>query len=161
MRRRPLETATSREPVRSIRQLERALARLTTVAPPEDVVRERAHALLAHLAGVRIPILIANNRARYVDANAAAADATGYTRRELLRMHLWDLTPIPNRALGSRLWRAFLRRGRMNGRYALRRKDGSIVEADYLALANVLPGVHVSALSIVKRRRGASLRARP
>ena|SRR5689334_22577319 len=154
------KTTRSREPRRSIRQLERALARLTTVAPPEDVVRERAHALLTHLAGVKLPILIANNRARYVDVNAAAAAATGYTRQELLRMHLWDLTPIPNRALGGRLWRAFLRRGRMTGRYALRRRDGSIVEADYLAVANVLPGVHVSALSVVKQRRSAALRAR-
>jgi hypothetical protein len=34
----------------------------------------------------------------------------------------------------------------MAGRYALRRKDGSVVAAQYVAIANVLPSVHVSAL---------------
>jgi PAS domain S-box-containing protein len=160
MKRSRTRIAKSSAPARSIRQLQRALTTLTTVAPPEDVVHERARALLAHLADVRIPVLIANNRARYVDANRAATDATGYTRDELTRMALWDLTPVPKRALGLRLWRAFLRRGKMTGRYALRRKDGEIVEADYLAVANVLPGVHVSALSIVNGRRSSRRRKR-
>jgi PAS domain S-box-containing protein len=141
-----------RAPAGTIRQLQRALALLTTLAPPEDVVRERAETVLSHLAGIPIPILIANNGGHYVDVNTAAARLTGYTRAELLRMSVWDLTPSPRRALGLRLWRAFLERGRMTGRYELRRRDGTAVRARYFAVANVLPGVHVSALVPLARR---------
>jgi PAS domain S-box-containing protein len=136
----------SRGPAGTIQQLQRALASLTTFAPSEDIVRARAETVLSHLAGIPIPMLIANNGGHYVDANRAAAQLTGYTRTELLQMSVWDLTPDPRRTLGLRLWRAFLRRGRMRGKYEIRRQDGSVVKTSYFAVANVLPGVHISAL---------------
>jgi PAS domain S-box-containing protein len=143
----------SGEPSRSIRELQRALATLTAAKRPEDAIRARARVLLSYLAHVRIPILIANSHAQYVEANRAATTVTGYARDELLRMSIWDLTPTPRRELGVRLWRAFLKRGTMTGRYLLRRKGGREFEADYLAVANVLPGLHVSALAVIKGRR--------
>jgi len=139
---------------------------LTVAGKPENVDRARAHALLAYLADVPVAILVANNGARYVDVNRHAVQLTGYTRAELTKMQLADLTPNPNRRLGQRLWRAFLRRGRMEGRYALCRKNGAIVETTYVAIANVLPGVHVSALIPTRptprppRRPGTSRRAK-
>ena len=142
----------SRAPAGTMRQLQRALASLTTLAPPEDVVRERAETVLSHLAGIAIPILIANNGGHYVDVNRAAAQLTGYTRAELLTMSVWDLTPSPRRALGLRLWRDFLKRGRMSGTYELRRKNGTDLKVNYFAVANVLPGVHVSTLQPPARR---------
>ena len=129
-----------------MRQLTRALDKLTVTAPAEAVVRARAEALLAYLADVPVAILVANNRARYVDANRQAIALTGYSRSQLISMALSDLTPNPNVAMGRRLWRDFLRRGRMGGRYPIRRKNGTLLKVDYLAIANVLPGVHVSAL---------------
>jgi PAS domain S-box-containing protein len=142
-----------------VRQLTQTLEKLTARGQPEDAVRARAEALLAYLADVPVAILVANNRARYVDANRHAVALTLYTRAQLMTMQLWDLTPTPNRALGQRLWRAFLRRGRMTGRYELRRKDGSVLPAHYLAIANVLPGVHVSVLvplTAPRRRRSGT-----
>jgi PAS domain S-box-containing protein len=140
-RRRPDVTASR------IRTLERALARLTTKHAPEDVMRQRAEIVLAQVPGISVAVLIASDRARYVDANAAATLLTGYSRSELLQMTVWDLTPTPRRNLGLRLWRDFLRRGRMRGHYQVRRKDGTLVRARYVAVANVLPGIHVSALT--------------
>lgn len=137
---------TRRTPQSVVRQLTQTLEKLTARGQPEDVVRARAEALLAYLADVPVAILVANNRARYVDANRHAVALTGYPRAQLMTMQLWDLTPKPSRVLGHRLWRAFLRRGRMAGLYELRRKDGSVLTANYLAIANVLPGVHVSVL---------------
>jgi PAS domain S-box-containing protein len=119
---------------------------LTGPAPPEALVRERAETLLRHLRNVPVAILVANNRARYVDVNRLAVPLTGYSRAELLQMTLWDVTPLPRRDLALRLWRAFLRRRRMAGRFVLRRKDGTFVGVHYTAVAHVLPGVHVSAL---------------
>jgi PAS domain S-box-containing protein len=147
-------------PAAAMRRLERAIELLTTASPPESVVRARAETLLGLLSNLSIPILIADNRGRYVDVNHAATRLTGYSRAELLRMAIWDLTPRPGRTAGARLWRAFLKRGRMSGDYHLCRKDETLLTARYFAVANVLPGVHVAALiadaGATRRRKRAS-----
>jgi PAS domain S-box-containing protein len=139
----------------AIRALRKAIATIEeTGATPDRENRSRAHELLQRLADVPVAMLVANNQGRYVDANAAAVFLTGYPRRELLRCSVWDLTPAVRLGTGEALWRAFLSRERMAGRYHLRRKNGRIVEARYVAIANVLPGLHVSALAtaaLVKR----------
>jgi PAS domain S-box-containing protein len=149
-RRRPADPAAA-----AIRALRTAIAGIQASGGTEDVEnRKRAHELLQRLADVPVAMLVANNQGRYVDANAAAVYLTGYERRELLRCSVWDLTPPSRLGTGEALWRAFLSRGRMAGRYPLRRKSGRIVEARYVAIANVLPGLHVSALAttaLVKR----------
>lgn len=149
-----------RTPQSMIGRLTRALNSLTAAAHPEDVIRARAEALLAYLAHVPVAILVANNRGRYVDANRHAAALTGYTRAQLTSKDLWELTPNLNQATARRLWRAFLRRGRMAGRYALKRRDGSVQHVAYLAIANVLPGVHVSALVPRRSARRAASQGR-
>jgi PAS domain S-box-containing protein len=111
------------------------------------VHRRVAETILSNLRHVPVAILIASDRARYVDVNAAATALTGDTRTELLRMSVWDLTPHPNRATGLQLWEAFLRAGEQQGMYRLRRKDGTSVATTYFAIANVLPKVHLSALA--------------
>ena len=103
--------------------------------------------IVSRLGHVPVAMLVADNRGRYVDANEAAAFLTGYTRAELLRCSVWDLTPDAHRGRGQALWRVFLARERMAGWYPLRKKGGRIVKARYAAVANVLPGLHVSALA--------------
>jgi PAS domain S-box-containing protein len=149
-RRRPADPAAA-----AIRALRTAIAGIHASGGTQDVEnRKRAHELLQRLGDVPVAMLVANNHGRYVDANAAAVYLTGYQRRELLRCSVWDLTPASRVGTGEALWRAFLARGQMAGRYRLRRKSGRIVEARYVAIANVLPGLHVSALAtaaLVKR----------
>jgi PAS domain S-box-containing protein len=139
----------------AIRALRKAIATIQVSGGTPDLEnRSRAHELLQRLADVPVAMLVANNQGRYVDANAAAVFLTGYPRRELLQCSVWDLTPAPRLGTGEALWRAFLLRGKMAGRYRLRRKSGRSVDARYVAIANVLPGLHVSALAtaaIVKR----------
>jgi PAS domain S-box-containing protein len=141
----------------AIRALRKAIATIQEAgATPDLENRSRAHELLQRLADVPVAMLVANNQGRYVDANAAAVFLTGYPRRELLRCSVWDLTPASRLGTGEALWRAFLSREQMAGRYPLRRKNGRIVEARYVAVANVLPGLHVSALAtsaLVRRFR--------
>ena len=113
-----------------------------------DVVRRReAETILAGIAAAPVAILIANDRARYVDVNAAATVLTGYTRSELLRMSVWDLTPEPKKSTGMTAWQGFLETGEQSGAYPLRRKDGTIAQAAYFAVAHVLPNLHLSALA--------------
>ena len=116
--------------------------------------------MLDAVANVPCAILIANNRGRYVTVNDAAVTLTGYSRAELLRMSVSDLTPAPRADEGQTLWRRFLEDGRMRGIYDIQRKDGSSVRVEFVALANVVEGLHLSALirpgtasaaSVVKR----------
>ena len=142
---------------RAIRELRQALTRIQAEGGTSDrVLRKRAEALLARLADAPVAMLVADNRGRYIDVNAAAVFLTGYTRPELLRRAVWDLTPISEQGRGRALWRAFLSREQMSGTYLLRTKSGRVIKAQYFAVANVLPGLHVSALatpSVVKRFR--------
>src|SRR3954464_6104270 len=90
----------------------------------QDVVRRReAETILSGLGAAPVAILIANDRARYVEVNRAATVLTGYSRSELLGMSVWDLTPEPNKSTGMTAWKEFLRTGEQSGAYPLRRKD--------------------------------------
>ena len=127
----------------------------------DGAMRRRAEALMATLDESRIAMLVANNDARYVDANNAACDVTGYSRVELLTKSVWDLTPEPARDGGRTQWRRFLAVGGFDGSYAIARKDGSLIACHAVAAANVLPGLHVSGLALAIRvgrlsKRGAA-----
>ena len=137
-----------------MRELEQVLSSLEARKTSDATIRSRAEALLNYAAGMPVALLIANNSGRYLDVNDHATRLTGYTRAELLRMSVWDLTPTPAAVEGLRMWREFLQAGRMAGKYPLRRKGGGQVRADFRAWANILPGVHVSALATPALVRG-------
>jgi PAS domain S-box-containing protein len=107
-----------------------------------SLLHDAAETVLASVA-----VLIADDDGRLLDANAAASLLTGYTRDELRSMSLWELTPAPEQQVGHDRWKAFLRERRSEGVYHLRRKDGQIVRTEFVAVANVLPGIHVAALT--------------
>ena len=139
---------------RVMKRLARALAGLEQQRTAEGATRSRAEALLEQAADMPVALLIANNSGRYIDVNDHATRLTGYSRAELLRMSVWDLTPTPDKAAGRKMWRQFLETERMAGTYPLCRKDGKQVRADFRAWANVLPGLHVSALATPALVRG-------
>ncbi len=139
-------------PARVLRRLEGALEWIEPNSRrPEISVRARADLVFEHLRKSRAAVLIANDAGRYVVVNAAASRLTGYSRPVLLNMSVWDLTPGVRQALGRRLWRDFQKRGRMSGVYVIQRRDGRRVKARYAAVANVLPGIHVSVLARDRR----------
>ena len=101
----------------------------------------------ASRAGDDITLMLADDSAQYVAAGGRTRELTGYDPQELLSLHVWDLTPLPAAASGQGLWKSFIASGSQEGRYTLRRRDGAAVEAQYCAIANVIPGLHVSALA--------------
>jgi PAS domain-containing protein len=105
-------TASRRGAVtRAMRDLREAVARIQTEGgDSEQVLRKRAETLIARLGSVPVAMLVADNRGRYVDVNDAAVCLTGYSRAELLRRSVWDLTPTGQQTRGRTLWRAFLAR---------------------------------------------------
>ena len=104
------------------------------------------HLLQRHLEELPVAALAADNSARYIAANARAAELTGYTRDELLRMTVSDITPAVRRETAAHLWNAFIQAGSQSGDYVLVRQDGLTVGVHYQAFASVAPGIHVSLL---------------
>ncbi len=58
----------------------------------------------------------------------------------------WELTPGAHEVDALLLWQEFIRLGFNAGLFPLTRKDGSVVEVRYKAIANVSPGRHLSRL---------------
>jgi PAS domain S-box-containing protein len=107
----------------------------------------RARQIANSVEELMISVLVADDDARYVEANAAACALSGYSRAELLAMTIWDLTPEQRVPRDRRLWDRFKRDGRFEGSYRIRRRTGEIVTIRCAASANVSPGLHVSALA--------------
>jgi CheY-like chemotaxis protein len=109
----------------------------------------------AERSGRDITLVLADDSARYVAAAGGARELTGYEPQELISLSVWDLTPAPESRSGQGLWKSFIASGTQEGRYLLRRRDGAPVEAQYRAVANVIPGLHLSAIVRANQLRGA------
>jgi PAS domain S-box-containing protein len=116
---------------------------LSNATPPHEAVKRLEEVVRVHPYAV----LFADNTGRYIGANAAAIELTGFSRRELLAASVFDITPQTDERDVALLWRAFLRIGRQDGDIVIRRRDGSHVSGRYMAATNVFPGVHVSVLA--------------
>jgi len=116
---------------------------LSNATPQNEAVHRLEEAVRVHPYAV----LFTDNTGRYIGANSAAVELTGYSRRELLASSVFDLTPAMDERETELLWRAFLRIGRQDGEIIIRRRDGTQISSRYLAATNVIPGVHVSVLA--------------
>ena len=118
---------------------------LSSATPQHEGVKRLEEVVRVHPYAV----LLADNTGRYIGANAAAAELTGFSRRELLTLSVFDITPPPDEKDIALLWRAFLRTGRQEGDIVIHRRDGSQVTGRYMAVTNVIPGVHASVMAKV------------
>lgn len=100
--------------------------------------------LQEHLERFDVAAIAADNTGRYVAANTRMSELTGYSRADLLRLHVKDLTPAMRRDVAGDLWNRFIQSGTQNGEYVILRKDGTPIGVQYAAYASVAPGVHLS-----------------
>jgi PAS domain S-box-containing protein len=121
-----------------LNRLNRA-ARIDPTLPAETVLGDLIRA-------VPCAALVANDAGAFVLVNEAAVPLTGYSRPELLRLSVWQITPGVNEREAETLWRAFLQQREQIGTYSVLRKDRTVVVADYAARAGVLPGFNVALL---------------
>ena len=122
---------------------EAARATLSNATPQMEAVRRLEEVVRVHPYAV----LFADNTGRYIGANPAAIELTGFSRRDLLSSSVFDITPPVDEKDVTLLWRAFLRTGRQGGDIVIHRGDGTEVSGRYLAATNVIPGVHVSVMA--------------
>ena len=119
----------------------------------EESLRQSESQFRALFENALDAVLIANDRGVYVDANPAACDLLGVSYNEVIGRTISDFTEEDYRAETSRTWEQFLKEGTMRGVFRLQRPDGKVVEVDFSATANFLPGRHLSMLRDVTERR--------
>ncbi|GAC1545279.1 MAG: hypothetical protein NVS2B9_12510 [Myxococcales bacterium] len=98
-------------------------------------------------------MLIADDNRRYIDANPAASALLGVEREQLLGRRIDDFAEIDGDV--DAIWKRFLVEGRLDGDFALRRPDGERREVEFRAIANVVPGEHLSVIRDVTEQRRA------
>ena len=96
-----------------------------------------------------IAMLVADDYARYVGANPAALELLRSPRHEVIGKRVWDFTPGGSVASGLGIWRQFVVMGETRGRYDLVVGSGQRIHVEYRAIANVLPGRHLSFLKLL------------
>ena len=89
-------------------------------------------------------MLVADDFARYLDANERGLELLGCDLPELVRRSVWDVTPNHLLLDGIAMWREFLTRGEDAGSYEVIDARGRTRAIRYLATANVEPGRHLS-----------------
>ena len=89
-------------------------------------------------------MLLADDDRRYVNANAAALTLLGYDLATLRTMRIDDITIPEYRPFLDDIWGAFLERGGSIGRFAVLRSDGTRVDIEFNATADVVPGLLLS-----------------
>lgn len=150
-----VEAVTTLVDARAARDLRAAVVRIRRSCARARSGADRAQPSVADLraliaraqlrTGASIALMVADDSAQYVAANGASTALTGYDPTELIGLSVWDLTP-PGAADARGLWNSFIASGTQEGRYSLKRRDGQSVEARYFALANIAPGLHLSAI---------------
>lgn len=89
-------------------------------------------------------MVVLDDEARFVEANAAACALIGLTREALLQHALPDF--LPDRASFEHYWALSLRDGSVAGQGPLHRADGQLLEVQFAATAHFQPGRHFSVL---------------
>ena len=112
--------------------------------------REHLHAIFDHALDA---MLLANDDQRFIDANPSACRLLGYECDELLQLGVRDITAPEERESVAQRWAAFLSAGKAEGELPLARKDGIRLEAEFRAVANIRPGIHLSILRDITDRK--------
>ncbi|MEN3339481.1 MAG: two-component system, cell cycle response regulator DivK [Acidobacteriota bacterium] len=129
-------------------RLRRYAARVRGIArPPQTTIASQLLAASRARVGKSVALILADDAGRYVAVNERAAELTGYQSDELTTMSVADLTPDDNEPARPRLWNRFIETGTQEGVYLLKRRDGLAVPMRYVAVANITPGLHLSALA--------------
>ena len=124
-----------------------AYVREQTSLGSATAIRDLVRQAIAQLQRCPLVILAADDSGRYIAVNDAMCELTGYSQDELLDMHVWDLSITRNVDKDQRTWRHFLRDGGFVGEYHLRRKTEEAITIPCIAVAHVIPGLHVATMA--------------
>jgi PAS domain S-box-containing protein len=115
--------------------------------------RRRFHAVFENALD---PILLLDDRFRFVDGNPAACELLGYGREEILQLTVWDVTPVETRGRVPQFLQRFLAEGTLSGEYTLLCKGGTTREVEFRGVAHILPGLHLAFYQDITERKRAA-----
>ncbi len=96
-------------------------------------------------------ILIANEDARYVNANDSACEILGRTREELIGQEVGIF--VEYREDARVLWEKALRAGSVSAEITVVRPDGTRCELEFSGVTQIQPGLHMILIRDLTRRR--------
>lgn len=91
-------------------------------------------------------VVIADAQGRYIGATPAALALLGFELAELCTRSVADLTAPDQQDLYDETWASFQRSGSDDGFYTVVTGSGEAIPVRYRAIANVMPGIHLSRL---------------
>jgi PAS domain S-box-containing protein len=100
-------------------------------------------------------IVLMDDSLRYLDANPAFCELLGYHRDEILERSVSDVSEQRSLERLPGLVDQFFTTGSLTDEYLVKRKDGTTREVEFRAVANILPGLHVSIVHDVTERKRA------
>lgn len=105
-----------------------------------------------------IAVLLADDRACYVDANKSACALFQRQREELIGAAVSDVIAPNARAVVEVQWQAFLRDGEQSGVFEIVLPSGASQRVHFHARANFVPGLHCSFMTALHPAESASNR---
>lgn len=125
--------------------------KLTRVNHTLEQQKSQWHALFNYALEA---IVVVDDQGRYLDANPAACQLFGMPREDLLSYSIADFAdPAVDVAA---VWRQFLEQGQMSGEFRLQLPDGQVRDTEFNAIANYVPGQHLSVLRDISERQRAA-----
>lgn len=128
---------------------------VTEYRQASDAFLDSHHRFETVFASTLDALLLCDDQRHYVEVNPAACALLGRTREQLLRLRIDDVVPEGEREAFVAAWPAFMTNGRAAGEQVMVRADGTQCPVEFRSVANVLPGVHLSAIRDVSARRAA------
>lgn len=96
-------------------------------------------------------ILIADDNGQYLSANPASSELFGLPPEEILGKSIRDFTD--SRIDFRAAWRSFQEKGRERGEFRILRRDETIRDIEYSAIANFVPHRHLSVIRDITDRK--------
>jgi PAS domain S-box-containing protein len=133
---------------------------ITARKQAEEALRESEQKFRAIFDSVQDGILITNDEGDYLNANPAARTWLGLVRDTLNGQPIWRTRQSQSVSQAQIFWQSCLAQGQMKGEYRFQLPDGSLKDVEYSAVANFLPGRHLSVLHDITERKQSELALR-
>jgi PAS domain S-box-containing protein len=137
---------------RQLMDLSRSYGRAIDLSAQQgEALRQSELRFRAIFEGARDAMVIVDDEGRVVDANPAAARLFGRTHDQLVGRRIWELAedePGPGESAED-----FRNSRVVRGEFRLRRPDGTVLDTEFHATPNLLPGRHLSVLRDITERK--------
>jgi len=98
-------------------------------------------------------IILADDNMRIIDINEAACQLLGYSFEELYMKSIDFITPNQFIDTDHAEWNRFISKGKLEGEFNLQHKSGERRIIEYRAVTNIMPGIHLSVMRDVTKRK--------